>query len=98
MTKAKVKAKKQKRINTAPSGISFMYEPKPEAKPMKCPGCGKGHVTMSKGGFPTCNEGSVFTCSKKCGWKSPSGNFKHKPTPKQTLWPKRKPVKKNAKR
>jgi hypothetical protein len=72
--------KKTQKITKAPGGKSFMYEPRDEAGPTKCPDCGKGDVILTRGGFPTCTDGSHFVCSKKCGWKSASGNFKHTPT------------------
>lgn len=72
--------KKSAKITTAPSGKSFMYEPRETNREVPCPDrtC-DGVVVQESGGFPTCNEGSVFTCTE-CDWISPSGKFQHEPT------------------
>lgn len=58
----------------------------------KCPKCGKGDIAIVSGGFPTCNDHSVFEC-ERCDWKSPTGNFQHEASKAQHPW-KRKPIKK----
>lgn len=80
--KKTVAKKKRGKITKAPSGVSFMYESKPRTEKISCPDCGKGHVVMTRGGFPTCNAGSTFRCSKRCGWKSPNGR---KPKPQKKV-------------
>lgn len=45
---------------------------------MTCPECRSGVIVHTEGGFPTCNEGSVFICTE-CDWISPDG-YEHDPT------------------
>lgn len=73
------------KINTVPKGVSFKHTPAEPYGPLMHEwetehDCG-GQIVMTEGGFPTCNEHSIFECPD-CDWKSPSGNFKHTPTPK----------------
>lgn len=88
------KKAKTKKITIVPSGVSFFYEEDEPAGKTQCPGCKKGHVVMVSGGFPSATADSQFRCSRKCGWRSPSGKpVKRKPA-RTTMIPKLKPVKK----
>lgn len=73
-----------KKITKAPSGTSFMYEPREPVSEIHCTqdGC-NGIIVHTEGGFPTCNEGSVFICTE-CDWISPDG-YEHEPTERTVL-------------
>lgn len=71
------------KINTVPKGISFMYAPQAPYGPTVCPTCGS-EIEMTEGGFPTCNDHSIFECAD-CGWVSPSGEFQHTPTKRDSI-------------
>jgi hypothetical protein len=79
-------SKQTKKITKAPSGVSFMYEPKQPNDYTLCPDCKDGELrtTVRKDGF------LVFVCTD-CDWVSPSGEFQHEPT-KRTILPRKLPV------
>ena len=72
---------KRGKISKAPKGKSFMHTPAEPRGPLThnwhSDECG-GEIVMTEGGFPTCNEGSVFVCTE-CDWISPDG-YTHEPT------------------
>jgi hypothetical protein len=90
------KAKKQKKITKAPSGISFLYEPKQPNEKTPCPECGEGQLFTTER-----EDGFLIFCCSECDWCSPSGNFTHEPTKRSThhvcteVVKKQKPMKPN---
>lgn len=93
--------KKKGKITKAPSGVSFMYEPREAhgSTPCVVDGC-DGEIVHASGTFPTAIGASVFMCTA-CDWVSPDG-YEHEPTPKQfhhvdtTVVKKQKPKKPNV--
>jgi len=85
---------KSDKINKAPKGKSFMYEPKPEPARTPCPKCERGHVV-----WIGTQQRYHFECSlKKCDWISNplttgNGPKRLKHTPKALPKPKIQNVK-----